>query len=262
MLAVLQTCTFNSIITIPPQRWTAHPPRHTHLWHLLSSNCLFVTAHSASQSYYKSFPLMDFSQYQTPAFQPVPGQHKEKSYMHQPAEHDLRAPLSISIPSSHLEHPCIPKTTTHPMLSSSAFKAWEPTVRHVHRQVSAPGHTSLSSSSVHSSTRRHGYSYRRQQSKEKQPDIFNQPYGGMYGDAGGGSVQVHHPSQSSYYQPMRQKSISTHSATEVTVWGSRPKKEDVKTKCRAAGFLQVGRSRFRCNLIIKVQPVTWVQRLS
>lgn len=189
---------------------------HTHLLHFLSSTCLFVPAHSASRSYYKSFPLMDFYQpVAPPAFQPVPVQPKEKSYIHQPAavQHDLHAPLSISIPSSHLEHPHIPKTTTHPMLSSSAFKAWEPTARHVHRQVSAPGHTSSSSYSLHGSTRRHGYSYQRQQSTENLPDLFNQPYGG----AGGGSVQVHHPSQPSYHHQMRQKSISTHSATEVTV---------------------------------------------
>lgn len=205
-----------------PFQRPVHPLQHTHLLHLLSSHCLFVPAHSASRSYYKSFPLMDFCQHQPvapPAFLPVPVQPKEKSYIHQPAaaQHNLHAPLSISIPSSHLEHPRIPKTTTHPMLSSSAFKTWEPTVRHVHRQVSAPGHTSSSSSSVHGSTRRHGYSYQRQQSSENLPDLFNQPCGGMHGGAGGGSVQVHHPSQASYHHQMRQKSMSTYSTTEVTV---------------------------------------------
>ncbi|KAE8284504.1 Protein shisa-9 Precursor [Larimichthys crocea] len=105
---------------------------------------LKAVAHSATSSYYKSYPLMDFSQYQPvspPGFQPVPVQPKDKSYIHQPvsAHHDLHAPLSISIPSSHLEHPRLPKTTTQPELSSSAFKAWEPTGRHVHRQASAPG---------------------------------------------------------------------------------------------------------------------------
>lgn len=194
------------------------------LIHTLSPpTSFFLTAHSASRSYYKSFPLMDFSQYQPvapPAFQPVPVQPKEKSYIHQPvsAHHDLHAPLSISIPSSHLEHSRLPKTTTHPLLSSSAFKAWEPTGRHVHRQASAPGHTS----SMHSSTRRHGYSTRRQQSIENMPDLFSQPYGGMYGGAGGGAgqgqhVQGQHPSQPTYYHHTRQKSYSTHSTTEVTV---------------------------------------------
>lgn len=189
---------------------------------------IFVTAHSASRSYYKSFPLMDFSQYQPvapPAFQPVPVPPKEKSYIHQPStHHDLHAPLSISIPASHLEHSRLPKTTTHPLLSSSAFKAWEPTGRHVHRQASAPGQASVQAhppSSVHSSNRRHGYSTRRQQSIENMPDIFSQPYAGMYGGAGGGAGQgqhvQQHPSQPSYYHQHRQKSYSTHSTTEVTV---------------------------------------------
>lgn len=167
---------------------------------------------------------MDFSHYQPvapPAFQPVPVQPKEKSYIHQslPAHHDLHAPLSVSIPSSHFEQSRLPKTTTHPLLSSSAFKAWEPTGRHVHRQTSAPGHTS---SSVHGSTRRHGYSTRRQRSIENMPDLFSQPYGGTYGGAGGGAgqgqhVQAQYPSQPSYYHHTRQKNYSTHSTTEVTV---------------------------------------------
>ncbi|KAM7382031.1 hypothetical protein PAMA_012752 [Pampus argenteus] len=182
---------------------------------------LKAVADTASRSYYKSFPLMDFAQYQPvapPAFQPV--QPKEKSYIHQPlpAHHDLHAPLSISIPSSHLEHSRLPKTTTHPLLTSSAFKAWEPTSRHVQRQASAPGRTS---SSMHISARRHGYSTRRQQSIENMPDLFNQPYRGMYGGAGGVAgyghhVQGQHPSQP-YYHHTRQKSYSTHSTTEVTV---------------------------------------------
>uniref|UniRef100_UPI0037E79184 protein shisa-9B n=1 Tax=Semicossyphus pulcher TaxID=241346 RepID=UPI0037E79184 len=191
---------------------------------------LKAVAHSASKSYYKSFPLMDFSHYQPvapPTFQPVPIQPKEKSYIHQHVSphHDLQAPLSISIPSSHLEHSHIPKTTTHPMLSSSAFRAWEPAARHVHRQTSAPGHAT-SSSNMHSSNRRHCYSTRRQQSIENMQELFNQPYGGMYRGAGEGARQVQHvqgqhlsqhPSQPSYYQHARQKSYSTHSTTEVTV---------------------------------------------
>ncbi|XP_029953572.1 protein shisa-8 [Salarias fasciatus] len=180
---------------------------------------LKAVADSASRSYYKSFPLMDFSQYQPvapPSFPP-----KEKSYIHQPlpAHHDLHAPLSISIPSAHLEHSRLPKTTTHPLLSSSAFKAWEPTGRHVHRQTSAPGQAS---SSLHGSTRRHGYSTRRQQSIENMPDLFNQPYGGMYRGSGGAVGQAHlvqgpHIPQPSYYHHGRPKSYSTHSTTEVTV---------------------------------------------
>ncbi|XP_060884826.1 protein shisa-8 [Labrus mixtus] len=200
---------------------------------------LKAVASSASKSYYKSFPLMDFSHYQPvavapPAFQPVPIQPKEKSYIHQhaTAHHDLQAPLSIQIPSSHMEHSHLPKTTTHPMLSSSAFRAWEPTARHVHRQISAPAHPS--SSTMHGSNRRQFYSTRRQQSIENMPDLFRQPYGGMYRGAGEGARHgqhvpgqhpsqhppqhpPQHPSQPPYYHPTRQKSYSTHSTTEVTV---------------------------------------------
>ncbi|XP_045925714.1 uncharacterized protein shisa8b isoform X1 [Micropterus dolomieu] len=201
-----------------------HPHSNHSTVGLNKYSSLKAVAHSASRSYYKSFPLMDFSQYQPvapPAFQPLPVQPKEKSYIHQPvsAHHDLHAPLSISIPSSHLEHSHLSKTTTHPLLSSSAFKDWESTGRHVHRQTSAPGH----SSSIHSSTRRHGYSTRRQQSIENMPDLFSQPYGGAGGGAGQGQhaqgqhIQGQHPSQPSYYHHTRQKSYSTHSTTEVTV---------------------------------------------
>lgn len=182
---------------------------------------------------------MDFTQYQpvaAPAFQPVPVQPREKSYIHQSMSmhhdlhdlHDLHAPLAISIPSSHsqLEHLRLPKTTTHPLLSASAFKAWEPSTRHVHRQASAPGHTSSSAaSSVHGSGRRHGYVCQRQQSTEN--DVFSVPHRGMYGGVGGAGmgqgqhVKVGYPpppqQQPSYYPHPRQKSYSTHSATEVTV---------------------------------------------
>lgn len=187
---------------------------------MLSTSYAFLSAaETASRSYYKSFPVMDFSNYQPvapPSFQS--SQPKEKSYIHQPlpAHRDLHTPLSISIPSNHFEHSRFSKTTTHPFISNSAFKAWEPAGRHVHRQTSAPAHTS---SSLHSSTRRHGYSTRRQRSIENMQDVVNQSYGGMYGGPGGQGhhVQGQRSSQPSYYNHSRQKSYSTHSATEVTV---------------------------------------------
>ncbi|XP_057682649.1 protein shisa-9 [Corythoichthys intestinalis] len=182
---------------------------------------LKAVADSASHSYYKSFPVMDFAHYRTPAFPPVPVQPKEKSYIHQhlPSQSNLHSPLSISIPSSHLEHAHLPKTSTHPLLSSSAFKAWEPVGRHVQRQSSAPG-----SGPTHASHWRHCYSTRRQQSIENMPDLFSQPGGGMYAGGGSGGAVGHgmhfhmqHPSQASYYHHTRSKNYSTHSSTEVTV---------------------------------------------
>lgn len=160
-------------------------------------------ADTAARGYYKSYPLMDFTQYQTPpaSFQPIPMHPKDKSYLHQdksymhqalPA-HDIHSPLSISIPSSHLERTRIPKTTTHPLLSGSAFKAWDSGSRHVLRQTSHPAHA----------IRRQTHDGRRQYSTETLPEIFPQPvtYGGP----------------SSYQYPLKQKSYQTNSKTEVTV---------------------------------------------
>ncbi|KAJ0016333.1 hypothetical protein NQD34_014624 [Periophthalmus magnuspinnatus] len=171
---------------------------------------LKAVADSASHKYYKSYPLMDFSQYQPvapPTFQP-----KEKTYPHQPLaspHSDPHSPLSISIPSS--SHP---QTSTNPLLSSSAFKAWEPSARHVQRQTSAPGH---STAQMHNPNRRHTtYSTRRKQSMEDMPDLFSHPYGAIYGATG----QVHHNQGHSAHPHQhytRPKSFSTHSATEVTV---------------------------------------------
>ncbi|TNN43954.1 hypothetical protein EYF80_045868 [Liparis tanakae] len=206
---------------------------------------------------------MDFSQYQPaapPAFQPVPAPPKEKSYIHQPVSahhrdlhdprdlhdlhdlHDLRdlhAPLSISIPSGHPELSRPSNASMHPLASSSAFKAWESTGRHVHRQASNPGRAAAAA--THNSTRRHGYSTRRQRSIENMQDLFSQPYGGMYGGGGGagpggagpgglgpggpggagpgphGQGQHSAAQPSSHHHHHRNKSCSTHSSTEVTV---------------------------------------------
>ncbi|KAM9837383.1 protein shisa-9 [Aulostomus maculatus] len=195
-----------------------HPYSNHSTVRLNKYTSLKAVANSASRSYYKSFPLMDFSHYQPmvpPAFHPMQVQPKEKSYIHQhlPAHHN------ISIPSSHFEHSHLPKTATHPLLSGSTLKAWEPSTHHFQRQASAPGH---SSASVYTSTQRHSNSSCRPQSIENMPDLFSQRYREMCGGPGGGvghgqHVNIPHSSQPSYFQHTRQKSFSTHSTTEVTV---------------------------------------------
>uniref|UniRef100_A0AAV2LV55 Uncharacterized protein n=1 Tax=Knipowitschia caucasica TaxID=637954 RepID=A0AAV2LV55_KNICA len=180
---------------------------------------LKAVADSASHKYYKSYPLMDFSQYQPVA--PPTSQSKEKSYLHQPLSSALSGPhnnhphpVSISIPStSHPEHSRLSKTTTHPLLSSSAFTSWEPSARHVQRQTSAPGHDAAR---MHNPNRRHTtFSARRKPSSENVPDLFSPPYGAAYGNTGQGPHHSQgHPPQMLYSRP---KSFSTHSATEVTV---------------------------------------------
>ncbi|KAK9965533.1 hypothetical protein ABG768_004621 [Culter alburnus] len=159
-------------------------------------NSLKAVADTASRGYYKSYPLMDFSQHHSPPvpFQPMSMHPKDKSYLHQVLpSHDIHSPLSISIPTNQLERTRIPKTITHPQLSSSAFKAWDSGQRHVHRQISHPGH----------SVRRQIYSNRRQYSIETLPEFISQPTG-----YGGQPLYQPHP---------KLKACQTNSKTEVTV---------------------------------------------
>lgn len=167
----------------------------SNFFHFFSS----LTADTASRGYYKSYPLMDFSQYHSPPvpFQPMSMHPKDKSYLHQVLpSHDIHSPLSISIPTNQLERTRIPKTITHPQLSSSAFKAWDSGQRHVHRQTSHPG----------PSVRQQIYSSRRQYSIKTLPDFISQPtvYGG----------------QPLYQSHPKLKAYQTNSKTEVTVWGN------------------------------------------
>ncbi|XP_029102768.1 protein shisa-9B-like [Scleropages formosus] len=116
---------------------------------------------TATRGYYKSYPLMDFAQYQAPppTFHPIPLHHKEKSFLHQP---DIASPLSISIPAAPTR-PKLTKTTTHPLLSSSAFTAWDPSRAHVHRQSSHP---------PQSASRRHAYASDGRFSVDVLPDAY------------------------------------------------------------------------------------------
>ncbi|KAI7797328.1 putative protein shisa-9-like, partial [Triplophysa rosa] len=157
---------------------------------------LKAVANTATRDYYKSYPLMDFSQHHSPParFQPMHTHLKDKSYLHQVLpSHDIHSPLSISIPTNQLERSSIPKTITHPHLSSSAFKAWESGQRQVYRQTSHPGHSNRRQTSVH----------RRQYSEEVLPEFFSRP-------SGYGGHPLYHP-----YHEL--KAYQTNSKTEVTV---------------------------------------------
>ncbi len=159
----------------------------------------FLTADTANRGYYKSYPLMDFSQHHSPPipFHPMPMHQKDKSYLHQVLpSHDIHSPLSISISSNQLERTRIPKTLTHPQLSSSAFKAWDSGQRHVHRQTSHPGHSALHQT----------YSSRRHYSIETLPEFRSQPKG--------------YAGQPLYQPYPKRKAYQTNSKTEVTVWGN------------------------------------------
>lgn len=150
---------------------------------------------------------MDFSQHHSPParFPPTHTHLKDKSYLHQVLpSHDIHSPLSISIPTNQLERSSIPKTITHPHLSSSAFKAWESGQRHVYRQTSHPGHSNRRQTSV----------YRRQYSVE---EFLSQP-------SGYGGHPLYHP-----YPKL--KAYQTNSKTEVTVWAMDVRKTTMSWLC-------------------------------
>ncbi|XP_060795817.1 protein shisa-9B [Neoarius graeffei] len=181
-----------------------HPQSNSSLSGLTHNkySSLKAVADTASRGYYKSYPLMDFSQYQTtPApFQPIPVHQKDKSFFHQdepymhqalPSHDNIHSALSISIPTNRPERSCIRKTNTHSLHLSSSFTACDSVNRHVHRQTSHPGHPS----------RRQTYANRRQYSTEMLPELFSQP--------------MSYKGPSPY--PQKQKSFHTNSKTEVTV---------------------------------------------
>ncbi|XP_063077527.1 protein shisa-8 [Engraulis encrasicolus] len=210
---------------------------------------LKAVADTATRSYYKSFPLMDFSHYQTPqqqppqqTTQPQPTTHQPTSIHHDLHHHNVHAPLSIAIPPPplHLERARLPKTTTHPALSSSAFRAWDTSGitssaalgganhsssssrgHNVYRQTSHPGQQT-SHPGQHS--RRQTYSSRRQYSIEALHDLFphSLSYGSHLSSAASSSHHNHHPHLSSYHPQHHHQSHSstkgyTNSKTEVTV---------------------------------------------
>lgn len=153
---------------------------------------------------------MHFSQNDSPParFQPMHTHLKDKSYLHQVRpSHDINSPLSISIPSNQFERSSIPKTMTHPHLSSSAFKAWESGQRHMYRQTSHPGHPNRRQTSVH----------RRQYSVEVLPEFLSRP-------SGYGGHPLYHP-----YPEL--KTYQTNSKTEVTVWAVDVQKTTMSWLC-------------------------------
>ncbi|XP_035253308.1 protein shisa-8 [Anguilla anguilla] len=148
---------------------------------------------TSSRDYYKNYPMIDYSHHQAPppTFQPIAFHPKDKPFLPPP---DIHAPLAITIPPSQLAKPKISKTNTHPLTSSSAFKAWDPTKSHAQQTPSNMGQPS---------SRHQAFSNRRQYSVETLPELFSQPLG--YG-------HTSHPSQH-----QKNKGLPTNSKTEVTV---------------------------------------------
>lgn len=162
------------------------------------------------RDYYKSYPMVDYTHRQSPpTFQPINFHPKDKPFLPPP---DVHAPLAITINASQIPKPKISKTNTHPLTSSSAFKAWDPSKSHI--QHPAASHMGLGGQQHHpiqqqqhqtlhqQNSRRQAYSNKRQFSIETLPELFSQPLG--YG---------HSP-----HMHPKHKGLATNSKTEVTVW--------------------------------------------
>ncbi|XP_039466721.1 protein shisa-8-like [Oreochromis aureus] len=161
------------------------------------------------RDYYKSYPMVDYTHRQSPpTFQPINFHPKDKPFLPPP---DVHAPLAITINASQIPKPKISKTNTHPLTSSSAFKAWDPSKSHI--QHPAASHMGLGGQQHHpiqqqqhqtlhqQNSRRQAYSNKRQFSIETLPELFSQPLG--YG---------HSP-----HMHPKHKGLATNSKTEVTV---------------------------------------------
>jgi len=198
-------------------------------------SCLPHPPDTTARDYYKSYPMMDYTHRQSPpTFQPINFHPKDKPFLPPP---DIRAPLAITINASQIPKPKIAKTNTHPLTSSSAFKAWDPSKSHMQHPVAT--HMGLQAQQHHlmqqqqlqqqqqhqqhqqqqqqlqqlqqqqhhhqplhqQNSRRMAYSNKRQFSIETLPELFSQPLGYSH------SPHVH----------PKHKGLPTNSKTEVTV---------------------------------------------
>ncbi|XP_076006249.1 uncharacterized protein LOC143000720 [Genypterus blacodes] len=165
---------------------------------------------TVARDYYKSYPMIDYTHRQSPpTFQPINFHPKDKPFLPPP---DIHAPLAITINASQIPKPKISKTNSHPLTSSSAFKAWDPVKSHTQHQVAHMGlqaqqHLAIQQQQqqhqllLQQNSRRQTYSNKRQFSIETLPELFTQPLG--YG---------HSP-----HMHPKHKVLPTNSKTEVTV---------------------------------------------
>ncbi|XP_051572068.1 protein shisa-9-like isoform X2 [Myxocyprinus asiaticus] len=165
----------------------------------ISGRSMRTSNETTARNYYpKSYPMMDYTHRQSsPAtFQPIAFHHKDKHFLPPP---DIHTPLAITITSAQVPKHKISKTNTHPLTTSSAFKAWDPSKSHIQHQVPLMAQQQLPVSQPNS--RHQAFSSKRQFSIETLPELFSQPLG--YG-------------QSPHIHP-KHKGLPTNSKTEVTV---------------------------------------------
>ncbi|XP_066563312.1 protein shisa-9-like [Amia ocellicauda] len=177
-----------------------HPHNNLNMGGLSFNNkysSLKAVADTVGGDFYKAYPMMDLPHPANapPPFQTIALHPKDKPLLSQP---ELRIPLAVTISSAPSSKPKIAKTNTHPLASSSAFQAWDPSKGHPQARAH---HV------VQPASRRQAYSNKRQYSIETLPELFTQPLG--YGH------QLRPPTATP--QPHKHKSFPTNSKTEVTV---------------------------------------------
>ncbi|XP_026884946.1 protein shisa-8 [Electrophorus electricus] len=181
--------------SLTPAMTLSHP--HNNLSMAYKYSALKPIVDTTARDYYKSYPVVDYIHRQpSPAtFQPIAFHPKDKPFLPPP---DIHAPLAITITPTHLPKPNISKTNTHPLTSSSAFRAWDPVKSPALHHVPLIGQPQLPLS--HPSSRHQAYSYKHQFSIETLPEMFPQPIGYR---------------QSPHLLPKHK--LPTNSKTEVTV---------------------------------------------
>ncbi|KAK1877834.1 hypothetical protein KUDE01_003142 [Dissostichus eleginoides] len=130
---------FNKYTSLKAVAAVEEPWRNTMDPHMKCSISNYRTVialdNTASRDYYKSYPMVDYTHRQSPpTFQPINFHPKDKPFLPPP---DIHAPLAITINASQIPKPKISKTNTHPLTSSSAFKAWDPSKSHMQHPVAS-----------------------------------------------------------------------------------------------------------------------------
>lgn len=190
-----------SLSPLGPAMALSHP--HNNLGMGFNKYTPLKALDTTTRDYYKSYPMLEYSHRQSPpTFQPINFHPKDKPFLPPP---DIHAPLAITINASQMPRPKISKTNTHPLTSSSAFKAWDPSKSHIqqHSHVGLLHHPMppQQHQGLHQQNRRQIYSNKRQFSIETLPELFSQPL--SYGHS-----PLMHP---------KHKGLPTNSKTEVTV---------------------------------------------
>ncbi|XP_035852635.1 protein shisa-9 isoform X1 [Sander lucioperca] len=155
---------------------------------------------TAARDYYKSYPMVDYTHRQSPpTFQPINFHPKDKPFLPPP---DIHAPLAITINTSQIPKPKISKTNTHPLTSSSAFKAWDPSKSHIQHPVAT--HMVLQGQQHHpiqqQQQQHHHHPIQQQQQQhhpiQQQQQQLHHPIQ---------QQQLHHPIQQQQHQSLHQQ---------------------------------------------------------